>query len=111
MFRKNKTKNIRRNAKLFKNSQRLLKNKSSATAILLVLTFAFVIIFPAVNAHTPPWTFTTVAYINASPNPVGKGQSTLIVMWLDYTIQGVSISNNIRFRNYQLTIMKPNGAN
>ena len=65
----------------------------------------------SVTAHTPPWIFTTHAFISAAPNPVGVGQQTLIFVWQDYTIQGNQIDNNIRFRNYQLTITKPDGTN
>jgi hypothetical protein len=99
-------------------SLKILRNKkSSATAMFLIaLTL---IALPAASAHGPglpppnnvPWIITTVAYINASPNPAGVGQSVLIVMWLDYTIQGVAINNTVRFRNYQLTIMKPDKTN
>jgi len=32
----------------------------------------------SVTAHTPPWIFTTHAFISAAPNPVGVGQQTLI---------------------------------
>src|SRR5512138_1486489 len=62
-----------------------------------------------VTAHSPPWIFTTNAYISANPNPVGVGQQALIYVWLDYTIQGNMIDNTIRFRNYQLTITHPDG--
>ncbi len=65
---------------------------------------------PEVDAHTPPWIFTTQAYISASPNPVGVGQQALIYVWLQYTIQGVNVANDIRFRNYQLTITRPDGV-
>ena len=64
----------------------------------------------SVTAHTPPWIFTTHGFISAAPNPVGVGQQALIYVWLDYTIQGNQIDNNIRFRNYQLTITKPDGT-
>ncbi|MBT0160362.1 PQQ-binding-like beta-propeller repeat protein [Candidatus Bathyarchaeota archaeon A05DMB-2] len=91
----------------------ILKGKKSTTAIalFLVLTFAVSLTaLPLANAHTPPWEITTYAYINVAPNPVGKGQQVLIVFWLDLVIQNANISNNIRFRNYQLTITKPDNT-
>ena len=90
----------------------IVKVKTIAIALFLVSTIAVPLVaLPVANAHTPAWQITTYAYINASPNPVGVGQQTLIFMWLDTTIQGVAINNNIRFRNYQLTITKPDGTN
>lgn len=92
----------------------LMKNKTLATifvSILLVSLSTSLIFETNVTAHTPPWIFTTHAYISAAPNPVGVGQQTLIFVWLDYTIQGNSIENSIRFRNYQLTITHPDGTN
>ena len=94
-----------------KNSAKTLKNKTTIATIVLLLTLTISLaVLPTANAHTPPWTFTPYAYINASPNPVGEGQSTLIVMWLNLVIQGANIGNNIRFRGYQLTITKPDGT-
>ena len=90
-----------------------LRNKTMAIVIITVLAVsAGASVFEiSVTAHTPPWIFTTHAFISAAPNPVGVGQQTLIFVWLDYTIQGNQIDNNIRFRNYQLTITKPDGTN
>ena len=76
-----------------------------------MITIAIPIVALPVQAHTPPWIFTTQAYIAASPNPVGVGQQALLYVWLQYTIQGVSIANDIRFRDYQLTITRPDGVN
>ena len=79
--------------------------------MILVLSIAIPLItLPDTNAHTPPWIFTTEAYIAAAPNPVGVGQQALIYVWLQYTIQGVNIANDIRFRDYQLTITRPDGV-
>ncbi len=67
-------------------------------------------LFPETEAHTPPWQITTYAYINVAPNPVGVGQQVLVVFWLDLVIQGANITNNIRFRNYQLIINRPDNS-
>jgi hypothetical protein len=80
----------------------ILKNKTMAIMIALLLTISIgtsVVFEQPVNAHTPPWIFTTYAYISASPNPVGVGQQALIYVWIDYTIQGNLISNDIRHYN------------
>ena len=81
-------------------------------AILLTISIsASITLESTVQAHTPPWIFTTYAYISANPNPVGVGQQALIYVFIDYTIQGNSIENDIRFRNYKLDITKPDGTN
>ena len=88
------------------------KVKTILIAFLLISTVTITVFaIPQADAHTPPWQITTYAYITAAPDPVGVGQQTLIFVWLDNTIQGVAIDNSIRFRNYQLTITKPDGTN
>ncbi|HLC00289.1 MAG TPA: PQQ-binding-like beta-propeller repeat protein, partial [Candidatus Bathyarchaeia archaeon] len=87
------------------------KNKISvAIASIMVITIALTLFaLPLANAHTPPWQITTYAYTTAQPNPVGVGQEALIYVWLDWTMPGVLIDNNVRFHNYKLTITKPDG--
>ncbi len=56
---------------------KFLKNKTMAILIsmLLVLSIAIpVLVFPAANAHTPPWTVPSWTFVIAAPNPVGLGQ-------------------------------------
>ena len=90
-----------------------LKIKSMTILIAVFLTIsigASMILIPNANAHTPAWIITTYAYATATPNPVGVGQQMLIFGWLDNTINGVDLVNNIRFHNYQFTITKPDGT-
>lgn len=85
--------------------------KSKLSVILIVallVTSIGITVIPA-QAHTPAWQITTFAYISAAPNPVGVGQQTNIVFWLDTVIQGAGITNNIRFQNFNLTIVSPDG--
>ncbi len=92
---------------------RIAKNKTMATliALFLVLTIAFTLVaLPAVNAHTPPWTLQTWAYIGVAPNPVGVGQNVYVNMWVDKPMPGASVFNDIRRHGYQLTITKPDGT-
>ena len=65
---------------------------------------------PSTNAHTPVWNIPTFAYIHASPNPVGVGQSVIVNFWLDKIFDGATVNNDWRFHNYNLTIIKPNGS-
>ena len=100
--------------------------KKAAIAIILLLAIStatsIVIIQPA-TAHTPAQNLPTVAYIEALPNPIGVGQTTLIYMWLNRvygyypagepagSINYAAVNNNYRFHNYKLTITDPNGEN
>ena len=75
--------------------------------VIMTTSIAFI---PATNAHTPPWTFVSYAYIVAAPNPVGIGQTAAIVMWIDAPLPGATITNDIRRHNYSLIITKPDGT-
>lgn len=77
------------------------------TLILTLSTTAILGLQQTVEAHN---VFTTHAYCYATPLNPGVGQSMLIYGWLDYTIEGVLITNNIRFENYQFIITAPNGT-
>lgn len=87
----------------------ILNNKTTTMAISLLLLIsigASITLLPA-SAHTPAWNIPTHAYIAVTPDPVGVGQQTLIVVWLDRIIQGALIDNNIRFEDYKVTITRP----
>ncbi len=91
----------------------MAKNKSMSTLVALILISAIAIplaTLPAASAHTPPWQIPTYAFINVSPNPVGVGQKTMIVVWLSDTLPGTAEGNNIRFHNFKVTITKPDGS-
>jgi hypothetical protein len=88
----------------------MLKSKLSVILIVALLVGSIGISVIPAQAHTPAWQITTFAYISAAPNPVGVGQTTNIVFWLDTVIQGAGITNNIRFQNYNLTIVAPDGT-
>jgi len=88
----------------------MLKSKLAVILIVATLVASIGISLTPTQAHTPAWQITTFAYITATPNPVGVGQTTNIVFWLDTVIQGAGITNNIRFQNYNLTIVAPDGT-
>ncbi|MCW4046056.1 MAG: PQQ-binding-like beta-propeller repeat protein [Candidatus Bathyarchaeota archaeon] len=79
-------------------------------ALFLTLTMAVSFVaLPLANAHDPAWKIPTYAFINVAPNPVGVGQYVNVIMWIDKCIEGANWYNNIRFRNYKLTITDPDG--
>jgi len=88
-----------------------LRSKTAAIiAIFLVSTITGAIVtLPTANAHTPPWTITTHAFLTVNPNPVGVGQPVIIVAWAGLLLPGATVSNGIRFHDYTVTITKPDG--
>ena len=68
------------------------------------------ILLPTSDAHTPAWQVPTSAYISVTPNPIGVGQQLNVLMWIDKMPNGAAETNNIRWRNYNLTITKPDGT-
>src|SRR5665647_1526280 len=90
----------------------ILKNRKAtiSTAIFLIMAMTTSMAFlPNTDAHTPIWTFDSYAYMVASPNPVGVGQTVAVVMWIDGPLIGATVTNDIRRHDYKLTITQPNG--
>jgi len=89
-----------------KGEKRMTRNKS-ATAIALFLMFAIaisLIALPATNAQTYP-TKKTYAYIMAQPNPVGVGQSVMLIFGItDYLYEQPHGWTGIT-----ITVEKPDG--
>ncbi len=90
---------------------KLQKNKALSTvALTLLLTTAFMTILPVANAHTPPWTIPTRAYVACAPSTVGVGEYTLIVMWVDRYPPTASGAGGDRWRGFKIDITKPDGT-
>jgi hypothetical protein len=91
-----------------------LKSKSMAImiAILLIISMsASIMLIPNTNAHSPPWTIISYAYIAVAPNPVGVGQTIEVAMWIDAPMIGAALGNPVRRSGYELTITAPDGIN
>jgi outer membrane protein assembly factor BamB len=91
---------------------KIATNKTMATAIalFLVLTMAVTLAaLPAANAHTPPWTITTYAFISVEPNPVGVGQTAYISFWIDKVPPTAEGYWGYKWHNMTVTVTKPNG--
>ena len=101
--------------KMSKNSvkytKRLNNRTTASLALFLMLTIAVTLVaLPSANAHTPPWTIVSYAYVTVGPNPVGVGQRVLILMWVDGPMLNAALENDIRRVNYTLTITAPDGT-
>lgn len=84
---------------------------SALVTVFLALTLgASLTLLPNADAHSPPWTIISYAYISVSPNPVGVGQTVAVLMWVDYPLPGSSMNNDIRRYDYTLTITKPDST-
>jgi len=91
---------------------KLSTNKTKPVTIALILILAMVIslfALPTASAHDPAWEIPTTAFMSATPNPVGVGQSVFVVVWLDRTLPNAWATNDLRFKNFKLTITAPNG--
>src|SRR5208282_441171 len=89
------------------------KNRIATISIALLLTIsigASMILVPNASAHTPAWQIPTYAYVEGVPNPIGVGQTSRIIMWLDAVHDGALIGNDYKFTDYELTITSPNGT-
>jgi hypothetical protein len=90
----------------------MTKSKTfTAISLFLMFAMAFALIaIPIVYAHDPPWTIISHAYLVASPDPVGVGQTVAVVMWIDEPLPGALVENDLRRHDYTLTITKPGGT-
>jgi hypothetical protein len=89
--------------------------KKQVTKISIVMTLVLLLSISASSivpayAHTPPWNIPTYAYVSASPNTVGVGEYTLIVMWLDKYPPTAGGAGGDRWRGFALDITKPDGT-
>jgi hypothetical protein len=62
------------------------RNMTVTIAIAILLTISMATstgLMPQVNAHDPGYEIPTFAYIHASPDPIGVGQTATVFMWLN----------------------------
>jgi len=87
------------------------KNKKVSTIaliLILALPISFILLSTA-NAHTPPQTYPTFAYLAISPTPVGVGQSVYIIMWVSPNPPTAAGFGGDVWRDFTVTITKPDG--
>ena len=85
--------------------------KTSTIALILILTAsALMTTIPAANAHTPSWDVPTYAYLVASPDTVGVGQYTLLIMWLNTVVPTSGGTGGDAWRNFKINITAPDGT-
>ena len=91
------------------------RNKILVISIAIILTIsmtASITRIPsatAAAAHSPAWQIPTFAYVAATPNPIGIGQTATVGMWLTNVFDGETVNNDYRFHNFKITVTAPNG--
>ncbi len=89
------------------------RNKITSIAVAIFLIFsmtASLMFLPSANAHSPPWTYPTSAYVTCAPGTIGLGQYTTIVVWLDRFSPTVGGIQGQLWDGYKLNITKPDGS-
>jgi len=87
------------------------KTKTASLALILVLTFAAIIVaLPIVSAANPPVTVPTNAYVSTAPQTVGVGQYALISVFVDRYPPTAGGAVGQTWDGYTIDITKPNGS-
>jgi len=90
----------------------ILKNKTKATTIALVLVLTFSAIFvalPIVSAHDPPWEVPTWAYIALSHEVIGVNQQVVAIYWPNALPPTASGAYGDRW-TWTVEVTKPDGS-
>jgi hypothetical protein len=90
------------------------ENKNNIKAILIVSLLILTVTAPmglfSATAHDPAWQIPTFIYVTAMPSPVGVGQQTLILAWINYPFPSANTANDYRFHDVTITITKPDNS-
>ncbi len=81
----------------------------STISLILILVFGVFAVLPLVNAHTPPLSIPTKAYINVTPDPAGVDQTMVVIMWLNTVPPTATGPNGDRW-TFNLDITTPDGT-
>jgi hypothetical protein len=79
-------------------------------AILTISMGTSMMLAPNANAHTPPFTIPTYAYVSVQPNPAGIGQQTSLNFWLDQVPPTANQAWGDRWGNYTVKVTHPDGT-
>src|SRR4030042_2329592 len=88
-----------------------IKNKAMTILFLAILTIPMAAtIMPNANAHTPPWSLPTYAFINIAPAPIGVGQTVNVNLWLQVPPPTASGAYGDRWTDLTVKVTHPDGA-
>ena len=89
------------------------KNKIAAITIVIFFilsTISSLAHYANKNAHTPPYTIPTFAYISVQPNPVGIGQQASLNFWIDQVPPTANQAWGDRWGNFTVKVTQPDGT-
>jgi hypothetical protein len=84
--------------------------KFLAVLLIALLSSSTLALLEVSNAHTPPYSLLSYAYVEANPNPAGVGQTVTIGFWLGQPPPTAAGSYGDRWENMKITIVKPDGT-
>ncbi len=101
---------IEKIAKVLENRRKKRAGLCAILAILILTTlFTLPIFLPDANAHTPPISIPTWAYLSVTPNPVGVGQELFVNFFLDKAPPTANAQYGDRWHNFKVTVTTPDG--
>jgi hypothetical protein len=99
---------------LLEEKVKIKRNKNKplfAVALILMLTLSGLwAIVPYVNAHDPPLTIPTYAFLSCEPNPIGQGQELFVNFWIDKVPPTAAIQYGDRWHNFTVSVTAPDGS-
>jgi hypothetical protein len=88
-------------------------NKIAAMTIVILFILSMIAsmtLVPNAKAHSPPLNIPTYAYINASPNPAGLGQTITLGFFINDPPPTAAAQFGDRWQNFKVTVTKPDGT-
>ena len=77
---------------------------------LVMLMSVFALAFPIVNAHDPPLSIATFAYVSVAPSTIGVNQQVLVYFWLHQQPPTGSGDFGDRWHNMEVKVTNPDGS-
>ena len=88
----------------------MLKNKTKAIVIIILLTISMGTSITLVNAHSPGWQIPTYSFCTVSPDPIGLGQLANVNFWLNCPPPTANAQYGDRWTNITLKVTHPDGT-
>ncbi len=92
--------------KNIKNPRKIL----TTIVFVILLSVSSFAVLQSASAHTPPWDVPTYAYLAASPDTVGVGEYTLLIMWLNTVVPTAGGTGGDAWRNFFINVTAPDGS-
>ncbi len=91
----------------------MILKKEAIFALLVIAILAIsavpMLSVPTAEAHDPPWSLPTYAFINVAPAPIGVGQTVNVNFWLNVPPPTASGAYGDRWENLTVVVTAPDG--